>query len=164
MTYVHNYESSNVPHPSYHPSLNETVIGVMFMPISVLLMLKITLSLIKTLNASGEGDAGEPSISNFQWEKSGGDIGYHSAKEQKHLDYLRRVRDAKDVQIITLDHASESVKKAANLKPLMNYFKKKVKKQNDILNDLALVRKLPGPKTRNHLAKKGKLHRSSNKK
>ncbi|PWN35514.1 uncharacterized protein FA14DRAFT_154927 [Meira miltonrushii] len=131
------------------------------MQLSILLTLKIAFCLVKVINASGEGDAGEPSISNFEWEKSGGDIGYHSAKETKHLDYVRRVRDAKDVQLIALDDHNESIKKKANLKPVLQYFKKKAKKQADTLNDLAVIRKLPGPKTRDHLARKGKLHRRS---
>lgn len=141
------------------------------MKVEFTFMLKIILLFIHAINASGEGESskpgetgGEPSVSNFEWKKTGGDIEYHAAKEVKFYDFANRAKDTYDIlTTFKNDKMTEEQKKKTDLRPVMYYFNKKAGKQTNALLDLSRVRKLPGKKTKKYLYDRGKLPKSTKK-
>lgn len=141
------------------------------MRVGVLCILNLILPFLTAINASGEGGSSksheigkteEPSISNFQWEKTSGDVAYHSAKEIKYHDFAHRAHNVQDINSLPdTVPANREFKKKADLRPVIDHFKRKAKKQIQALTDLALVRKLPGPKTRQYLLQRNKLPKNS---
>lgn len=135
------------------------------MKIDFIFTLKVTLLFINAINASGEGESsktsqtgGEPSVSNFEWERTGGDIEYHAAKEVKFYDFANRAKNTNDILVTFKNHKmTEEQKKKTDLRPVMYYFNKKAGKQTNALLDLSRVRKLPGKKTKKYLYDRGKL-------